>query len=179
MSQKISFSTSMQFLLPTIISVATLSVSPLIVAQENPVNAVNKANNPLQITLKQFKVVKNNKNELSLEDAKKVKPGEVIEYQATYKNVGSGQLKGIVATIPVPKEMEYQAPNKLTSRPLLASVDGKKFAPYPLSRIIQKDNLAITVEVPLKEYRGLQWHIQKLDANEAMVIKMQAKVLSN
>jgi len=99
------------------------------------VTAVKKE--PVQIKLEQFKVSVENGKE-TLTPIQTVKPGEVIEYRATYKNVSTGAVKNIVATIPVPKSTEYQAKTANPLATVEASIDNVTFAAVPLMDAAKK-----------------------------------------
>ena len=55
--------------------------------------------------------------------AEQAKPGEIIEYRATYKNTGKQPVKDLMATLPVPQGLEY-LPRTASPSKLFASTDG-------------------------------------------------------
>ena len=77
-----------------------------------------------------MQVVENGKETLA--PIQSVKPGEVIEYRATYKNVSTNAVKNLVATIPVPKNTEYQAKTASPLATAEASIDNVTFGSIPL-----------------------------------------------
>jgi len=124
---------------------------------------------PVQIKLEQFKVIVENGKE-TLSPIQSVQPGEVIEYRATYKNVSTGAVKNLVATIPVPKGTEYQAK---TANPLAtaeASIDNVTFGVMPLIDSQKKQ------PIPTKQYRALRWKLQELAADKSIVVSARMKV---
>ena len=64
-------------------------------------------NEVVAIKLEQFKVVKDASGQESLADAKTVKPGDIVEYRATYTNRDGRPVKGLLATLPIPVGMNY------------------------------------------------------------------------
>ena len=90
------------------------------------------AADPVKVGLQAFKVVLTGGKE-SLVESKTAKPGETLEYRATYTNTGKKAVTNLAATLPVPQGMEYVA---LSSQPssALASVDGQNFSAVPLMR---------------------------------------------
>lgn len=124
---------------------------------------------PVQIKLEQFKVSVENGKE-TLAPIQSVKPGEVIEYRATYKNVSSGAVKNLVATIPVPKSTEYQAKTANPLATVEASIDNVTFAAVPLMDTAKKQ------PIPTKEYRALRWKLQELGADKSIVVSARMKV---
>src|SRR6186997_3442361 len=71
-----------------------------------------------------------NDNKESLVAADKVKPGDVIEYQAVYTNNGKAAAQNVAATVPIPNGLALVAES---ARPAAeqASLDGKAFSAYP------------------------------------------------
>lgn len=110
------------------------------------------------------KVVRDAKGAERFESGEQAKPGDVIEYVAVYRNTGKEKVTGLLATIPVPREMEF-LPG--TARPdrFDASVDGKAFGPAPLKRRVKLPNGKEELrEVPPEEYRALRWEFESLEA---------------
>ena len=71
------------------------------------------AADPVKVGLQAFKVVLTGGKE-SLVESKTAKPGETLEYRATYTNTGKKAVTNLAATLPVPQGMEYVA---LSSQP--------------------------------------------------------------
>ena len=124
---------------------------------------------PVQIKLEQFKIGNDNGKE-TLVVAKDAKPGEVIEYRATYKNVSNGSVRNLVATLPIPKGTEYQAKTANPVSGVEASIDNITFATVPLMDSTKKQ------EISPKLYRALRWKVSTLKANEAIVVSARVKV---
>lgn len=124
---------------------------------------------PVQIKLEQFKVGNNNGKE-TLVVAKDVKPGEIIEYRATYKNVSNAPVRNLVATLPIPKATEYQAKTANPTTGVEATIDDVTFAVVPLMDSTKKQ------EISPKLYRALRWKLSTLKANESIVVSARVKV---
>lgn len=111
-----------------------------------------------------------------LVNAEKARPGDVIEYRATYRNDGRGAVRSLDATLPVPNGLEY-LPKTATPVVVLASTDGVTFAPVPLVRKERTaDGREVTREVPLAEYRALRWPIGTLAVKESRTVRARMRV---
>ena len=132
-----------------------------------PTVAVSKKE-PVQVVLEQFKIVVDNGKETQV-SAAQVKPGEIIEYRVTYKNTSKAAVKNLIATLPVPKGLEYQ---DKTANPLAtaeASIDKINFAAMPLMDATKKP-------IPLPKYRALRWKLQELGADKHVMVSARMKV---
>lgn len=130
---------------------------------------------PVDIQLTRNKVVVVDGKE-SLQSAATAKPGEVLEEVATYTNKSSGQVRSLVATLPVPMNTE---PLLASVKPgnALASTDGKNFSPIPLKRKLKRaDGVEIEQPVPLNEYRFFRWQAGDLAAGKSLVFSARFKV---
>ena len=108
--------------------------------------------------------------------AEQAKPGDVIEYRATYVNRGSTAVRDLEATLPVPTGLEY-LPRTAQPLRLQASLDGKSFAPVPLTRRVRLAGGKTEVrEVPASEYRALRWSIGSLGAKSARTVGARMRV---
>jgi uncharacterized repeat protein (TIGR01451 family) len=107
-----------------------------------------------------------------------VRPGDVVEYRATYTNQGKDAVHGLTATLPIPVDTNYLG---LTATPAAveASTDGVHFAPIPLMRkVTGKDGRERWEPVPAAEYRALRWQIPELKANANQSIAARVVVPS-
>jgi uncharacterized repeat protein (TIGR01451 family) len=133
-----------------------------------------KDNSPLLSTLAMQRVVKVDGKEV-LEPAPTVKPGEVLEYRATFTNVSKESIRQLQAVIPVPANTEFISGSETAGAQ--ASVDGVKYAPQPLKRKIKAANGAEVEEtVPSKEYRSLRWNVVELAAGKSVSYVARVKV---
>ena len=123
-----------------------------------------------------FKVVTSSNGPEVLEPTVQVKPGDIVEYQAVYRNTGQKLVKDVQATLPIPLGMVYQAS---TASPTVvrASVDGETFEPIPLRRQVRlPDGRTEMREVPSTEYRFLRWGIASLDAGKETMVRARVQV---
>ncbi|MGH7726716.1 MAG: hypothetical protein ACREOU_14920 [Candidatus Eiseniibacteriota bacterium] len=104
------------------------------------------------------------------------RPGDVIEYRATYRNTGASDVKDLAATLPVPAGLSY-LPRTANPVALLASTDGRSFEPVPLKRTVKlADGSTKTVEVSVSEYRYLRWSIGTLAAKNSRTVRARMRV---
>ncbi len=104
------------------------------------------------------------------------RPGEVIEYSAVYTNTGVTVVKGVAATLPIPATGLEYLPDSAAPKALLASLDGKTFAPVPLMRAYRLKSGEETMRpVPTSEYRFLRWELGDLagGANTTVTARMR------
>lgn len=105
-----------------------------------------------------------------------VRPGDVVEYRATYTNQGDDTVRGLTATLPIPVDTTYLG---LTATPegVEASTDGVRFAPIPLMRKVKgADGKDRFEPVPAAEYRMLRWQIGELAANASRSVAARVVV---
>ena len=141
---------------------------------EQSAKAKNKQ--PLVVTLTANKVVKDASGKEVFSKADKVKPGDVVEYRANYANVSQAGLSAVVATLPIPKGMEYI---DRTANPVAASatVDAVKYESVPLKRIVKdKAGKQVTTLVPVTEYRALRWSLGNIQAGKVIAVSARVHV---
>jgi uncharacterized repeat protein (TIGR01451 family) len=108
--------------------------------------------------------------------AAQARPGDVIEYRASYRNVSASRVHGVAATLPIPPGTEYLA-HSASPAAQLASLDGRTFAPMPLTRKVRlADGREVTRDVPFAEYRALRWTFASLDANKQQLVRARVRV---
>jgi len=120
-----------------------------------------------------------NDNKESLVAADKVKPGDVIEYQAVYTNNGKAAAQNVAATVPIPNGLALVAES---ARPAAeqASLDGKAFSAYPLTRkTVTANGTTEQKPVPPNEYRALRWQVSELAPGSSITVALRARVLTN
>ena len=131
------------------------------------------------VTMEVKKVVKGDDGKESLESADQAKPGDILQYTATYANKVKKTWRDMEATIPVPPYTEY-VPGSSRPAGAKASLDGQNFQSIPLRRKVkQADGKEITQLVPYGEYRSLRWFVGKLSENQELKFSTRVKVLSN
>lgn len=134
-----------------------------------------KAPAPLESRLVARKVVVEGGRE-NLVDAREARPGDVIEYVATYRNTGTVAIRDLEATLPIPKDTEFVAGS---SRPAgaRASTDGQAFAAVPLKRKAKRaDGREVDEPVPLADYRALRWSAGELGAGRSLAFTARVRV---
>jgi uncharacterized repeat protein (TIGR01451 family) len=104
------------------------------------------------------------------------KPGDVLQYSATYRNTAATPAAKLLATLPVPTGTTLvQASAEPTQA--MASTDGITFAPMPLTRMVkQADGSAHKQPVPLTEYRALRWDIGALPSGASTVVSLRVRI---
>lgn len=104
------------------------------------------------------------------------KPGDVIEYLATYHNSGAARAQKIAATLPIPAGTEYIA-HSASPAPVTASLDGTTFEALPLMRKVRlADGREVMREVPASDYRYLRWTLGTLEARGEKSVRARVRV---
>ena len=128
--------------------------------------------------LKVWNVVTQADGAETLQPAQTVKPGDVLQYSTVYTNPGQRAVNRLVTNLPIPVGTEWVATGTLPST-VLASLDGKVFAPVPLMRKTRRaDGQWVDVPVPLAEYRSLRWPEQQLAAGASFTTTARVRVIS-
>lgn len=132
-----------------------------------------KAAAAVEVVLVQSKVVKGTDGKEQLAAADTVRPGDVLEYRATYTNKSGKPVKGLVANLPIPEGLEYQANSAEPAGKLVtvATKDGR-FAAEPLSRTVNGK----VQPVPYNEYRSVRWSLGQLPASGSTEVRARARV---
>ncbi len=140
----------------------------------DPANAQNA--NDVIVTLKAQRVVRSNDGKEVLRVADRAMPGEVIQYDALYRNQGKTGVRNLQPTLPIPAGLEY-LPESAKPAPSKASVDGKNFAPIPLMRqVALPDGKTKEEPVPPSEYRALRWDLGDLDSGKNALVSARARL---
>lgn len=132
---------------------------------------------PLETRLVASKVVVVEGRE-SLVEATSARPGDVIEYTATYRNAGKDPIKGLQATLPIPSQTEF-IPGTARPARAMASLDGLTYAPVPLRRAAMRDGKPVEEPVPYREYRALRWSAGELGGGETASFTARVRVLDD
>lgn len=136
--------------------------------------AVDKGDISAELTAYTVQVKEDGTEELRV--AKRVKPGDLVEYRTEYRNRGKDRVTNLVATLPVPQGMSY-LPKTAAPAVVTASLDGERFAPVPLMRWVRLSNgTRVQRQVPYHEYRFLRWHLDTLAAGGQAVIQARMSV---
>jgi uncharacterized repeat protein (TIGR01451 family) len=136
-----------------------------------------KAPEPLESRLAARKVVVVDGRE-SLVDAANARPGDVIEYTATYRNAGKSAITGLQATVPVPPQTEF-IPGSAVPANAKASLDGRAFADIPLKRNVVRDGKQVEEPVPTREYRALRWFAGDLGSGKTATFAARVRVIDD
>lgn len=137
---------------------------------------VAAASPDVAVSLEAHKVTTDARGKESLTPGDQAKPGEVLEYRVRYTNQGATGVKRLVATLPIPAGVEYQA---ASAQPAVvhASLDGKAFAPIPLTRTVRlADGREVQREIPASEYRWLRWTIGSLAPRTSEIVRARVRV---
>ena len=107
------------------------------------------------------------------------KPGDTIEYQATYFNQSARQLGNVQGTVPIPEGSRLLA-NAAKPAPTSASTDGKTFSTYPLKRtVLSAEGKKEVVPVPFAEYRALRWNLGSLAPGATTTVAARVEIVTN
>lgn len=128
----------------------------------------------VKLTASKVAAAKDGKEKLIPADV--ARPGEIIQYEAVYRNETKAEVKGLEATVPIPAGLELLQDTAQPARPL-ASANGTEFAAMPL--MATPAGAEKSVAVPLTEYRALRWAIPQLAPGAAATVKLRARVVSN
>lgn len=129
----------------------------------------------VKVVLAAHKIVKTNGAEQSV-PGDKAKPGDVIEYVATYRNTDNKPATNVTATLPIPRGMEY-IPNTASPDRVTASTDDEHYAVVPLKRMVKDANGKPVEElVPYSEYRSLRWQLGAMPGGATRDVKARMKV---
>jgi len=158
-----------------------LSLLLLVGLQSAPVLAQSSApaaSKPdVESILTSKKVVVGADKKETLVDGKDVKPGEIIEYQVTYTNKGKAPVSNLTANLPIPEGTEFL---RASAKPVLgakASLGDGKFDPIPLKRKVKTpDGKEVEQEVPLVQYRVLQWSLGELAPGKSAIVSARVRL---
>jgi uncharacterized repeat protein (TIGR01451 family) len=111
-----------------------------------------------------------------LRPAAEAKPGDVLEYRATYANHGTESVAHLLATVPIPAGTTLLADTPMPAA-ALASTDAHTFAAVPLMHPVTKPNGTTQLEpVPLSDYRALRWDVGSLDPGKATAVSLHVRI---
>jgi uncharacterized repeat protein (TIGR01451 family) len=148
------------------------SAAPPALAQ----NGAAAPRGPIEIDLTAFKVVRDANGKEQFVDAKRARPGDVIEYRAVYANTSSKGVKNLQANLPIPKETALLL-DSVTPQSALASSDGKSFAPPPLLRAVKlPDGKTQMRPIPAGSYRMLRWTVGSLAAGDNVTVRARVRL---
>ncbi len=141
--------------------------------QAAPVVAGVAQDKGVAVVLKQSKVIKDPQGKEQLVEAASVKPGDILEYTATYTNHTGRSVSGLVANLPIPEGLEYLPKTAKPGATLVkAATKEGVFAAEPLTRQVNGK----PEPIPYAEYRALRWELGQLPAKGVTAVTARAKV---
>lgn len=140
--------------------------------------SAQRAPSPVETRLEARKVVVAADGKETFSSADQAKPGDVIEYVATYRNLTRQAVRNLDATLPIPQPTEF-LPGSQKPEQASASLDGVTYAPLPLTRKVQRDGKAVDEPVPAREYRFLRWHADTLGAEKSLAFSARVRVIDD
>ena len=144
----------------------TLALSTVLgISLANGANAAEA----LSVNLQAKQIVTENGKQV-LKTVNRANSGDIIQYQAIYRNNIQKPMTDLALTLPVPANMVYVSSS--SPAPTQASLDGKKFENLP---IMCKVNGKM-VEVPASQYRAVRWIVKTLPAQQSTTVSLNAKV---
>jgi uncharacterized repeat protein (TIGR01451 family) len=138
--------------------------------------AAQQQRNPIESRLDARKVVTVADGKESFVAADAARPGDVIEYTATYRNTGTAAVKNLEATLPIPADTEFIAGSAKPAG-ARASLDARAFADMPLVRKVAHEGRMVDEPVPAREYRALRWYPGELAADKSINFTARVRVL--
>jgi uncharacterized repeat protein (TIGR01451 family) len=152
-------------------AVAALACGGLDASAQKPANDV-------ETRLEAHKVVHAADGKETFAPAGEARPGDVIEYVATYRNITRQPIRNLDGTLPIPQQTEFvqgsQKPAQAT-----ASLDGTTYAALPLTRKVQRDGRSVDEPVPARDYRFLRWHADTLGAEKSVAFSARVRVIDD
>ncbi len=114
----------------------------------------------------------------TLGDAQAARPGDVIEYTASYRNTGKQPVRNLEATLPIPASTEYLA-DTVQPPQAKASVDAHAFGALPLTRHVVRNGKPVEEAVPLRDYRYLRWYPGELAPGASVSFSARVRVIAD
>ena len=144
----------------------TLALSTVLgISLANGANAAEA----LSVNLQAKQIVTENGKQV-LKTVNRANSGDIIQYQAIYRNNIQKPMTDLALTLPVPANMVYVSSS--SPAPTQASLDGKKFENLPILRKVNGK----MVEVPASQYRAVRWIVKTLPAQQSTTVSLNAKV---
>jgi hypothetical protein len=131
---------------------------------------------PVVVALTAQKVLTAADGKEKLQPAERAFPGDIVQYDASYRNVSGEAVRNLEPTLPIPRGLEF-LPESAKPPPAMASLDGKTFAAYPLKRLVTlPDGKQEEQPVPWSEYRALRWTVGDLPAGQTVTVTVRARL---
>jgi hypothetical protein len=140
------------------------------------VSAAQITPSDLTVELTVYQVKNNQHGRSILVPAERIKPCDMLEYQAIYRNRSKKPVSGVRASLPIPAGNAVLAIDSPQPAKPQASLDGSRFASYPLMHWVQlADGQREQRLVPAAEYRTLRWELGNIAPGGSA--KVSARVL--
>jgi uncharacterized repeat protein (TIGR01451 family) len=115
----------------------------------------------------------------SIEPAGTARPGDILQYVASYTNKGRASVTNLEATLPIPPNTELVI-DTIKPAGAKASTGGTSFDAVPLKRKVRQANGAEFEQViPAREYRSLRWYPGALAAGATVSFTARVKVVDD
>jgi uncharacterized repeat protein (TIGR01451 family) len=138
--------------------------------------AFAQRNGAIETRLDARKVERRANGNEAFTSAENAKPGDVIEYVATYRNTTTQPVRNLEATLPIPANTEIVFESAHPGAK--ASVDAVSFAAMPLVRKVKRNGREIEEPVPPREYRYLRWYPGELAGGKSAAFSVRVKVIN-
>ncbi len=132
----------------------------------------------LDVGMQAFRVV-NVAGKPSLQPTEHARPGDTIEYRVSYRNAGATPARQVAATLPVPAGSMVYLPDTASPQRVEASLDGKTWAPAPLTRTVTREGRKVVEQVPAREYRFLRWNLGDIPAGQTLAVSARMRVVAD
>ena len=154
-----------------------LRAAVMLVAAAAPLHAfAQKPPAPVEAKLEVRKVVSGAGASEAFASGDAVKPGDVIEYVATFRNTTGKPVRNLEPTLPLPEHTEFIA-GSTGPASVMAGLDARVFAPIPLKRKTVANGRETLEAVPYREYRYLRWAPVDLEPGKSVRVSARVKVL--
>lgn len=146
------------------------------VTQSNPKRTAQVTpGEPVEMQLERKKVTLVDGKESHV-PADKALPGDILLETVSYKNRSPNIVKSSEITLPVPANTELVA-GSIRPPSAKVSIDGIKFADFPIKRKIRQANGVLTeVPISLGDYRYIRWYPGDLEAGKVLLFSARFKV---
>ena len=138
--------------------------------------AAAQQSDPIETRLDARKVVTAADGKEGFAAADAARPGDVIEYTATYRNVGKQPVRNLEATLPIPANTELVASSAVPAA-TRASADARTFESFPLKRKVKRGGVDVEEALPLSEYRALRWAAGDLAPGRTVSFRARVRVI--
>lgn len=146
----------LQWAVPMVMLVALLTASRV---------SAQESGEPLAVVATVAKVAAADDGQEKLIEADHARPGDVLVYRAVYTNQVPRSLHHIVAAMPIPSGLTYQAESAIPAA-TEASIDGKSYFP------IANPPKGVTPA----QWRAVRWPARDLSAGSSFAVELRAQV---